>query len=374
MKFRWLMAVVCAAGLPLMHAACVEAEPYLVSAVNVPCDGFDDCYEHGRYLLGTQCIEGVCMCPPWLPKMYRFPCCQKGRPADDCYRQCRELEECDPKDVDVSFLPPGTVWPPPQDDAGTTPDASCTTSSSSSSSGNVVEPECAKAADCPKPEEPRCAEAVCEGGKCGFAFKPVEKILSQIKGDCISQYCDGQGKVIALPDGEDAYNDGKQCTFDYCQTGAMGDVEAVNLNFPDGAPCPETGIGVCFEGECVDCVDGISACLNGQVCSYTTCVPMHCDDFNFQPLLGETDLDCGGLCRPCPALAGCGVDADCADGVCMNGSCKPPSCSDGVKNGEETGIDCGGPPSCPRCAVGQGCGVAGDCESGVCWAGVCEGA
>lgn len=42
----------------------------------------------------------------------------------------------------------------------------------------------------------------------------------------------------------------------------------------------------------------------------------------------ETGMDCGGLdCPPCPL---------------------PPSCTDGIKNGDETGIDCGG-ANCPTC-------------------------
>lgn len=371
MNTRWFAGFAFLMFVPLMHASCMEEEPVLVSAVNVPCEEDCDCYTGENYYLGTACYDGICRCPPEFTWMYAFPCCEKGRPIDDCRRQCRPLEECALNEVDVNFLPPGTVWPPVEDGAGGA-GSSTSSSSSSSSSGDVVKPECEQASDCPKPEEPQCAETVCEGGKCGFVLKTVQKIASQIKGDCVSQYCDGQGKLIELPD-VDAYNDGKQCTVDFCQIGALGVAEAVNMNLPDGSTCPETGSGVCFAGECVDCVDGVTGCGNGQVCAYTTCVPMHCNDFVFQPALGETDLDCGGPCRPCPALGGCGGAQDCADGVCMNGSCKPPSCADGVKNGEETGIDCGGPPSCPRCAVGEGCGVGGDCESGVCWAGVCEG-
>ena len=40
------------------------------------------------------------------------------------------------------------------------------------------------------------------------------------------------------------------------------------------------------------------------------------------------------------------------------------TCSDGVKNGSETDVDCGG--SCPRCADGKACLVANDCLSGTC--------
>lgn len=46
-----------------------------------------------------------------------------------------------------------------------------------------------------------------------------------------------------------------------------------------------------------------------------------------------------------------------------------PSCTDGIKNGAETGVDCGG--TCPGCGVGLPCVKAGDCASGVCWMKIC---
>jgi hypothetical protein len=45
------------------------------------------------------------------------------------------------------------------------------------------------------------------------------------------------------------------------------------------------------------------------------------------------------------------------------------SCDDGILNGNETGIDCGG--SCGGCALGQPCIVSADCAAGVCEAAVC---
>jgi hypothetical protein len=71
------------------------------------------------------------------------------------------------------------------------------------------------------------------------------------------------------------------------------------------------------------------------------------------------------------------VAADCQSGVCAGGVCQAPSCGDGVQNGTETGLDCGG-PSCDAayllCGVGEGCSTAADCASNVCAAGVCSAA
>jgi hypothetical protein len=57
----------------------------------------------------------------------------------------------------------------------------------------------------------------------------------------------------------------------------------------------------------------------------------------------------------------CNVSADCPAGdVCVNNLCLPPTCSDGMQDGSETGVDCGG-PLCPPCQAGQGCNVDTDC-------------
>ena len=47
-----------------------------------------------------------------------------------------------------------------------------------------------------------------------------------------------------------------------------------------------------------------------------------------------------------------------------------PSCSDGVLNGHETDVDCGG-PRCNKCAETKKCDAAMDCLSGICTTKVC---
>jgi hypothetical protein len=42
-----------------------------------------------------------------------------------------------------------------------------------------------------------------------------------------------------------------------------------------------------------------------------------------------------------------------------------PTCSDGIKNGSETGVDCGG-PHCPPCTIGQTCAHNTDCLTARC--------
>lgn len=44
----------------------------------------------------------------------------------------------------------------------------------------------------------------------------------------------------------------------------------------------------------------------------------------------------------------------------------PVSCTDGIKNGAETDVDCGG-SSCPKCIQNKICNINSDCQSGNCW-------
>eukprot|EP00727_Mastigamoeba_balamuthi_P004901 m51a1_g14409 hypothetical protein (1465) ;mRNA; r:420660-430779 len=107
------------------------------------------------------------------------------------------------------------------------------------------------------------------------------------------------------------------------------------------------------------------------------CVTASCDDGVRNG--AETDVDCGGYggCRACPDGARCEYGSDCVSGVCavspdpeVNGTCgAQPTCSDAVRNGAETDVDCGGP--CPKCADGRQCAAPVDCRSAECIGGVC---
>jgi SH3-like domain-containing protein len=64
----------------------------------------------------------------------------------------------------------------------------------------------------------------------------------------------------------------------------------------------------------------------------------------------ETGIDCGGPCPACPPICGnlsCETFESCNSCAVDCGAC--PTCTDGVRNGNETGVDCGG--SCLACPV-----------------------
>lgn len=80
----------------------------------------------------------------------------------------------------------------------------------------------------------------------------------------------------------------------------------------------------------------------------------------------ETDVDCGGSCDACRSVGQkCVLDKDCALGPCVNLACTSsgPSCTDGIKNRDESAADCGG-EYCQACGAGLACNSASDCVQG----------
>jgi hypothetical protein len=115
------------------------------------------------------------------------------------------------------------------------------------------------------------------------------------------------------------------------------------------------------------CVEGVCAhtpaaedteCDGGRCDGDGRCLASTCD--SNQKDGDETGVDCGGSCALCDDGAGCSSGADCLSGVCKDALCQASECTDKVKNGAETGVDCGG--ACPlKCALGQGCAETADC-------------
>ncbi len=130
-----------------------------------------------------------------------------------------------------------------------------------------------------------------------------------------------------------------------------------------GPMCPSCDIGgMCMAGS--DCVSGVCDGMG-------TCAGPTCNDGVHNG--NETDVDCGGpVCGACGVGQGCVVGSDCDSNTCNVGLgvCLSAECTDGIFNGQETDVDCGG-PVCAACVPGDGCMVATDCDSLVCSAGVC---
>jgi len=83
----------------------------------------------------------------------------------------------------------------------------------------------------------------------------------------------------------------------------------------------------------------------------------------------ETGVDCGGSCALACAGTVCTAGWQCKSSVCGNGVCASASatCTNGVWDGDESDVDCGG-SVCALCAIGKHCNSDDDCNSGLCGA------
>ncbi|CAM4923853.1 unnamed protein product [Rotaria socialis] len=137
---------------------------------------------------------------------------------------------------------------------------------------------------------------------------------------------------------------------------------------------------------CYDCTDYIACGSNVQgptVISCPVCMVYRnqhdnkatCNDHVKNQ--NETDVDCGGPCAPkqrCTDNKGCNMASDCNSGVCTLNTCQIPTCSDHVKNQNETDVDCGGPCSPGNaCTNLQSCRTPSDCNSSICVQNICKG-
>lgn len=275
---------------------------------------------------------------------------------------------------------------------------------------------CASAADCPASLN-ECVTPTCNGGACGTSFVANgTPVSAQTAGDCKEAVCNGAGATIAIAAADDTHDDQNPCTADGCNGGSVLHTPKAGAcaspNNPAAKVCGTPGGDA--EGTCVACnVNG--DCMSG-VCQAHVCAAPSCSDMVQNN--GETDVDCGGpcggcatakkcavaadcldhVCDPalhtcsapscsdgkkngaeadvdcgsacgfpllCPDLSSCSYNQDCASDVCMFEICQVPTCSDGMNNGGEADVDCGG-PCAVKCADGKGCQVNGDCQSGVC--------
>jgi hypothetical protein len=242
----------------------------------------------------------------------------------------------------------------------------------------------------------------CGGGACPGCPTNDHCLVS---GDCLSGVC--TGNVCQAPTCADGVKNGTETDTDCggATCDAANDLCGTNKKCGVGADCQS---GVCTGGVCQApaCTDGVKngtetdtdcggatcdslgkTCANGKdcaagadcqskVCAGGVCQAPTCTDG--QQNGSETDTDCGGATcdaggHLCGANQKCGIGADCQSGVCTGGLCQAPTCTDGLKNGGETGIDCGNTAvtGCPACGAGQGCAVGSDCQSLSCNGTVC---
>lgn len=167
----------------------------------------------------------------------------------------------------------------------------------------------------------------------GSACTVFEADCVSPEGDDFPGYCEGDLAVFGC-------NVDQPFAFDCAAfTGSCSDGNCIDIQ--PGGPCWEDGPtcagGLTCEGE----TDESLGTCTGEVADPT------CEDGVQNG--DEEGVDCGGSCDPCEAET---------------------TCEDEEMNGDETDVDCGG-ATCDPCADGAGCAVGEDCESGVCGEGLC---
>ncbi|MBK9263177.1 MAG: hypothetical protein IPM54_25655 [Polyangiaceae bacterium] len=292
-----------------------------------PCNAVADCPAPTGTCREWRCVEGLCI--DFAASAGTL--CNAGAGVCNWDAECaacgdEEVQDAQETDVDCG---------------GPICKARCDVGKKCSIASDCITNKC-KAGICDKPS---CTDNVHDpineadvdcGGACASKCKPGK--MCKVDTDCAPAGSSGKGACrfgicCAVPCDE-------PCRTCVVGTGAC----ALVPDGPDpGGRCANAGDTCNAEGKCSDCVNGIKDNL-------------------------ETDSDCGGgICPPCKAAnaGACSTDADCDSCTCSGGTCTAPKCNDGLRNGCETDVDCGGPCGA-TCGIGMNCNVKGDCLSNDC--------
>ena len=178
---------------------------------------------------------------------------------------------------------------------------------------------CKDKSACPAP--PDCQIVSCVATVCQVdpapAGDPSVKVMDTLN-DCRKPVCDGKGGIEFVTDGAD-------------------------LPILDNNPCTDQA--------CVGDAPMYPASAMGALCASASPTAKVCDG--------------NGVCVECTQNNDCTIGSmpscDISTHTCI-------SCSDGIKDGTETGFDCGG--ICPKCD-GSGCVLGAECKSAICTDNVC---
>ncbi|MFM2152050.1 MAG: hypothetical protein RL199_485 [Pseudomonadota bacterium] len=223
-----------------------------------------------------------------------------------------------------------------------------------------------------------CAKAAdCTSGFCATrstVYAPLATGVTAACGASAERACD-RGERCSSDD--DCADDGR-CTDAVCLATCSTDGDCLTGQTCIAGVCRSpAGVACVAQSECSGATDVCALTAAGLVCSARACrAQASCDDGVRNQ--SETDVDCGGVCadgrigKVCAAGKACQLGENCASGVCRSGKCAAATCSDGMKNGSEKGIDCGA-TGCGKCPAGTAMaeGDASFCDSGLVTGGAC---
>jgi hypothetical protein len=339
-----------------------EKNPPITCTAAEECPGTDTCGQR-------QCKNGICV----LENPVASGALSINNKVGNCLRFIcdgagNEIIEMDPTNVrpdgdpcSVDLCVDGTAVntrAPVGTQCGTNANVQCT--DVGSCEGCTIPSDCGENSD--------CATWTCENGLCVKNLAPVGKeIDNPVKGDCKKNLCNNIGESPEVFAAEDAPSDEDPCTADYCSaTGEiLHDRLAEGTKCGDCMACTDQGLcqgcngatSDCFAG---NCVPKPKTCTLDTECDSKYCVDGYCCDSECKGECMSCDgANTGGLSGICaPIEAGKDPNTECLDNdVCRDGSC---GCKNGIKDGNEVGVDCGG--ECTGCTGTWNCGGTTTCD------------
>ncbi len=212
-----------------------------------------------------------------------------------------------------------------------------------------------------------CGGSVCAPCPCNDVDLTLTIVLDNYPEETSWTVTNSSGSTVASggtygsqPDGSTVVENISLADGDYTFTIFDSYGDGICCSYGSGSYTLADDSGVIASGGQFGSSEATSFCASGDTSGPT------CDDGiqNGQ----ETGVDCGGPdCPACPPTCDDGIQNGQETGVdCGGPDCPacPPTCDDGIQNGQETGVDCGG-PDCPACPPTCDDGIQNGQETGV---------
>ena len=228
---------------------------------------------------------------------------------------------------------------------------------------------CATDSDCGVSSNP-CNMFQCVAQICTRVPQNVGLILDNaVAGDCTAIVCTAEGEAAEGFAPSDALQDANICTVETCNM----DGSIAHDDVPEGKKCGDCL--VCTKGACgscnattsdcyaKDCIPKPQSCKVASDCATGYCIDDFCCDSECaSPCMACSNAKTGlpsGYCSKIPD--GTDPDEECNNPTGDTDTCRDRSCGceNGIRDGNEAGVDCGG--DCAPCTGKWNCGGVSTC-------------
>jgi len=217
-------------------------------------------------------------------------------------------------------------------------------------SAETFHKHCAVAKDCDDGVE--CTENKCTAGLCENPPKTKETACGPTK----ASVCDGKGECVeCLSNADCMANHAMKPICDTELVKCVSCFDGVQNGKETDVDCGGPDCGACLGEPC----DPVHMCGNNTICATQDgiCCKTACGQTCEACVMTKTGQP-DGTCAPIPY--GQDPDGECTTGGGCGATANLCRCQDGVKNGDESDADCGG-PTCQKCEGGKTCSTEMDC-------------